>query len=110
MYRQFSIESDGVEVSVGKRKKTTELTGNHRHQYYELYYMAVGHAKFFMENEIININCGDVMIVRKDILHKTVYEPDHYTERLLISFTEEFTGENMLPVINSCKKNWIVYI
>ncbi len=95
----FNINSDGINISVGKRKKETELLDNHRHWYYELYYMSVGNAKFFIDNEIISINQGEIMIVRDGLIHKTVYEPGVYTERLLICFSEEFVGEEMKEII-----------
>jgi len=99
MIKYFNINRDGISLSIGKRRKEVELSDNHRHWHYELYYMAVGHAKFFIDNEIIAINQGEIMIVREGVIHKTVYEAGVYTERLLICFTTEFLGESMAEII-----------
>jgi len=90
---------DGFLVSSFSRSKETQLRDSHEHNFHEIYFLVKGTARHFIENEIINMNSGEFVLIKKGDLHKTMYSPGETTERLMICFSDEFLGEEYLSII-----------
>ncbi|MBE7052517.1 MAG: helix-turn-helix domain-containing protein [Ruminococcaceae bacterium] len=82
----------GFSSSISSRYYDEQILDDHVHAYYELYYLIQGTARHFINNEIINITSGEIVIVKNGYIHKTIYEQDIYTKRLLICFDSNFIG------------------
>ncbi|MBQ9977331.1 MAG: helix-turn-helix transcriptional regulator [Clostridia bacterium] len=72
----------------------------HLHKYHEIYLLLEGNTKYFINNEIINLNEKDVAFVKRGYIHKASYDNDRYSKRMLICFTTEFIGERYLGMLN----------
>ena len=66
---------------------------DHVHKYNEFYFLLEGAAKYFINNEIITVNSGEVAFVKKGYIHKATYDYGSSSKRLLVNFTSEFIGE-----------------
>lgn len=95
-----STELDnGFEVSLSSRDTQTSIMPEHRHGYYELYFLRQGTARNFVENDIIPMQHGDFVFIKAGAIHQAVYEAGCFSERLLIDFTGEFVGSDYFHVL-----------
>ncbi len=67
-----------------RRKKA----GVHSHNHYEIYYLVDGKTKYFIGDEIFEVESGDIVFVPKGIFHETDSENCLRNERILIFFDE----------------------
>lgn len=73
----------------------------HLHNYYEFLYFISGDASYIVENNIYQINEGDIFITRPDELHTIVFHSDKTYERKFIQIAPEFLSEfNLFDKIN----------
>lgn len=62
----------------------------HMHKKYELYFQKTGNRKYFIEDSSYIIHAGDLVIIDKDEIHKTVsLNTEPYT-RIVINFNAEY--------------------
>lgn len=81
-----------LELSRTKLKTTnTHTTGlfGHVHNDYEVYYLLSGEVQYFIKSSAFVLKAGDLVVIPKNIIHKTVYSLNKSYERLLVNFTEE---------------------
>lgn len=90
--------SHGFSATLSSRYKGGQLLDNHTHDYYELYYLLEGSARHFIDNEIINTEPGELVVIKKGYIHRTMYESECYSQRLLICFDESFIGQFYHPI------------
>lgn len=89
-----------------KTNKLFDMPNAHYHNHYEIYYLLSGKRKYFIENKIFELSKGDIILIPKDTLHKTVVHDNSHHQRLLVSF-----NDNMVPLqhqeeIESCFKRY----
>jgi YesN/AraC family two-component response regulator len=76
----------------------------HYHNQYEIYYLLNGERNYFINQRSYHVKKGDLVLINKNILHKTVTidkkKPEH--ERILIQFNEELFA-NFKSEMNSLK-------
>lgn len=83
-----------------RNKNEAFLPSKHFHKHHELYFLLSGETKYFINDEILYIHCGETAFIKSGYIHKTAYETDNDSKRILISFSSEFLGEEYLPFIN----------
>lgn len=86
---------------------SSHMTSMHYHDYYELYYLQVGHRDYFIEDTLFSVSAGDFILIPPGKLHRTGGE---YGERVLIGFTEEFLARVYTPETRKdllqCFESW----
>ncbi len=93
MAQLINAISQGFSINISSRRKGNQLLDSHIHDYHEIYFMLEGNARHFINNEIINTEVGQLVIVKKGYIHKTMYEPEKFSQRLLICFDDGFVGD-----------------
>ncbi len=83
-----------------RNKNEAFLPSKHFHKHHELYFLLSGETKYFINDEILYIHCGETAFIKSEYIHKTAYETDNDSKRILISFSSEFLGDDYLPFIN----------
>lgn len=73
-----------------KRKQYFNMNHSHFHPYYEIYYLCFGKRKFFVNDTLYTLSKGDILILNKNILHRTTYISDETHERYSLSFTDKY--------------------
>ena len=86
------------------------ITAIHYHDDHELYYMLKGKTKYFIGNDIYEVNSGDFVFIPSGILHKTDSEDCLNHERILVSFDDSLFDKKTMPVINEMKNHRIIHI
>lgn len=97
---------NGFDISLNSRSNATSIRPEHLHNYYEIYYLSAGKATHFMDSEILKLQAGDLVLIEKGLIHKTIYEVGEFSERILVCFTEEFIGteyQSLLKELGSRK-------
>lgn len=61
----------------------------HYHTFYELFYLAAGNCRMFIDHSIYYIVPGDVVLIEPRRLHQTTYESEAVTERIAVCFSDE---------------------
>lgn len=82
------IGDTDIEVGTDRQGKYYEMKNAHFHPVYEIYYLNAGTRKFFIESEIYNISKGDLVLLNKNVMHKTTYSSDRVNERTYILFND----------------------
>jgi YesN/AraC family two-component response regulator len=77
--------------SVSYRKhQSHNMSTNHLHSTYELFYLLSGERRFFIKDRTIVINEGDLVLIKPNILHKTNNSTMATHERIILNFSECF--------------------
>lgn len=76
-------------------KSTTGGAGQHFHNELEFYFLTKGFCSYLIDDKLYQINEGDLVLIRKGIIHKTTYRDSH--SRMLINCSEDFVGSVPLP-------------
>lgn len=91
-FEQISFGSAGDEPYVGyaRRNGPYTMSTNHFHPYYEMYVLLSGERNYFIRDRTYRVKPGDLVLIGKHELHKTLdgSTPEH--ERLLIHFHDSF--------------------
>jgi AraC-like DNA-binding protein len=78
-----------------KRSARFNMSSNHFHDYFEMYYLFEGERNYFIKDKIYRVSKGDLVFINEYDLHKTTATggpPGH--ERAVIYFRKEFFGEH----------------
>lgn len=77
---------------VKRNSEPFNMKERHYHDQYEIYYLLSGERNYFIDQRSYHVKKGDLVIINKNILHKTSTidknEPAH--ERILIQFGQDF--------------------
>lgn len=74
----------------------------HLHNYYEILYFKSGDASYIVENNIYQMNEGDIFITRPGELHTPTFHSDKIYERAFVQISPEFLSEfNLFDKIDS---------
>ena len=88
-----------------RRDKPYKMTVAHFHKNHELYYLIEGQTRYFVGNEIFLLEAGDMIFVPKGEFHKTVYEENTNTERVLFGFDDTFANGEFSKYIDEMTQN-----
>ncbi len=76
------------------------LSGGHYHTLYEIYFLASGSLSYFIENKVFRVNQGDLVLIPKRAIHKTIYD-DTPSDRYLLNFSSTYISSALSePVRN----------
>jgi len=86
----FHTEDNSFLFSHSKILGYSNMSSNHFHSEYEIYYLIEGERYHFISDRTYHIKPGDIVFINSFNLHRTfdVGIPNH--ERMLIRFTKEF--------------------
>lgn len=65
---------------------TTDL---HTHQEHELYFLLSGQRRYFIRHSIYDLSPGNLVLVPKGVLHKTVSQSNQGYDRFVLFFSDE---------------------
>ncbi len=87
----FSFGStESLYVEYMKRSDPFTMTDDHYHSYYEVYYLLSGRRVYFVRDRTYEVEQGDLVLIGKHELHKTMQSGSEPHERAILHFTEEF--------------------
>ncbi len=98
MYKEkiyHTSRSKGFFIDYIKRMTPYQMECKHYHNQYEIYYLISGDRNYFIQDRVYHVEQGDLMIIRPNVLHKTVSCNPSSHERILIEFDTSFF-ENFL--------------
>lgn len=73
----------------------------HAHFDYEIYYLLSGEVQYFIKSSAFVLKAGDLVVIPKNIIHKTVYSINQNYERILINFTEDILHPEDLYLVSN---------
>ncbi len=76
-----------------------EMKSFHLHKKYEIYYLIKGKRNYFIGDSSYIINPGNLVLIDKDEVHKTVTVDEVAYSRIVLNFNEEY----VLPIIQQFK-------
>lgn len=82
----------------------------HYHDKHELYYLLTGQSTYFIDTEIYHIEKGNFIFIPKGISHKTDYESNQYTKRILIWMDDHIFTPEMEPILQELTQNTVFCI
>lgn len=85
-----------------KRASAYNMPGAHYHNHYEIYYLAKGSVRYFIEDRIYDLEEGDAVLIPPRIIHKTATLKNSSAERVMIAFTNEFIMRSPSDKIFGC--------
>ena len=92
MVRESIINLDFFVGSEYTSEEDLNITVNHFHHVYEIYYLEKGSVTYFADNSVYAVEKGEFILIRPNVIHTTKYgESDH--KRILIYFKESFIKE-----------------
>lgn len=104
-----SYRTDNFFIDHTMRLNPYDMKQKHYHPQYEIYYLLDGDRNYFIQDRVYNITKGDLVLIKSNVLHKTVDGFLEGHERILIEFNfnffHDFLTNNiiqnlMLPFLN----------
>lgn len=80
----------GIEIEQCKRHEPCSMPDYHEHGSYEIYYLLSGTRYYFIHDRTYKIEKGDLVLINRNIPHKTMYCDALMHERILINFDETY--------------------
>ncbi len=72
-----------------QRSSVTSMTNGHYHNMYEIYFLAAGRCRYFIESKLFEVEAGDLVLIPQGTIHKTIYW-DVATDRHLLNFSASY--------------------
>lgn len=82
------FENKPFRISTVKQSGSV-MHSQHNHEEFEIYYMISGKCSYFIEDKILEVGPGDVVIIPENIIHRTKYTNEPHV-RILIECSGEF--------------------
>jgi AraC-like DNA-binding protein len=73
-----------------KREQYFNMKQAHSHPFYEIYYLYSGKRKFFVNDTLYTLNKGDLLLINKNVLHRTTYISNEKHERFSLNFSDQY--------------------
>ena len=79
-------------ISISRIVRDYEFTMPHRHMHdeYEIYYLIDGERYYFIENQIYHVKKGNLVLIGRNQIHKTVQYGESHHERITVMLQEDF--------------------
>ncbi|WP_099470000.1 helix-turn-helix transcriptional regulator [Konateibacter massiliensis] len=87
-----------------KREQYFKMKHSHFHPYYEIYYLYSGKRRIFVDDTIYDLRRGDMILIQKNVLHRTTYVSDETHERFVLNFTDKY----LAPLFETYSKELIL--
>ena len=78
------------DVTREKRASAYNMPDSHYHDHYEIYFLAKGSVRYFIEDRVFDLQEGDVILIKPHVIHRTATLMNKGSERIVIAFTNEF--------------------
>lgn len=91
-----------------KYPSTTAMPSPHYHDHYEIYYLAEGKVRYFIENMTFDLKAGDMILIAPQIIHRTAGIEGNSVERVLLSFKNTFIKRDKADGIFDCFKRFYI--
>ncbi|PZE22100.1 AraC family transcriptional regulator [Paenibacillus xerothermodurans] len=88
--RALFAPTDPFHLHHSVRTGPFNMTQNHAHDSYEIYYMRSGERFYFIKDRSYWVKRGDLVLIPPNVLHKTMESDSPSHERILINFKEVF--------------------
>ncbi len=82
------IPGQGISVQYSRKRVGTTMKSLHCHDHYEIYYQIEGTRTYFIDNNCYPVKAGDVILISKNMLHKTVSCDAGAYSRIVVYFTD----------------------
>lgn len=92
--RPFSGAQENFYFDCTRRDGSDVMTGGHYHGMYEIYFLLSGSCQYFIENKLFDVQAGDIVLIPKGAIHKTIYRGTP-TERYLINFSGDYIAPEL---------------
>ncbi len=91
---QLKLEEFAYDIGIEKSKTALaqDMPEEHIHSQYELYFLLSGERRYFIDGEIYNVSPGNLVIVPRDTIHRTMALNRKGYDRYVLYFTEESLG------------------
>lgn len=89
-------------VTREKRASAYNMPDTHYHDHYEIYFLAKGSVRYFIEDRVFDLEEGDVVLIPPHVIHKTATLKNKSSERIVIAFTNEFIAYPSNDRLFSC--------
>lgn len=97
--KQNFISHPGITVQYSRKRTGTTMKSLHCHDHYEIYYQLEGTRAYFIDNKRYPVNAGDVILIPKNVLHKTVSSDTGAYSRMVVYFTDDSIPESLKEVL-----------
>lgn len=78
------------DITREKRAGAYNMPDSHYHDHYEIYFLAKGSVRYFIEDRVFDLEEGDVVLIPPHVIHRTATLMNKGSERIVIAFTNEF--------------------
>lgn len=92
---------------IAKCNKKSADSDNHYHPYYELVYIRSGKINYFIDDQIISVPSGSVVLVEKNKIHKASIRAES-CKYFIANFTDDFIDNSIRQEVISMFKNRMV--
>ncbi|WP_081957321.1 AraC family transcriptional regulator [Paenibacillus sp. FSL R7-0273] len=98
---KYHIADSRYSIQHMKRKGITAMPRPHRHELIELYYLLEGERVYFVDDRVITVHKGELILIRGNELHATASSEIAEFERVLINYDPA-----LLPVQLRSRAQW----
>ena len=88
MSRKKIIYNDYFDINRNTVEYKWNMGDFHNHISYEIYYLEKGGRKMLVQDRVYDLSAGDVLLIKPDILHRSMHSGSH--TRINIVFSDEF--------------------
>ena len=81
---------------------STSMDSGHIHKRHELYYLAEGERRYFIDGEIFHVHAGDLVLIQKNSLHHTTNVSAAPHKRYLVTFSDEYIPAPIAEHLAAC--------
>lgn len=80
------------EIYVERKRRTVDfqMATEHYHHFYELFYLAAGRCRVFIDHSLYHLEAGDMVLIAPMTIHHTRYGIAKESERIALSFHEKY--------------------
>lgn len=89
----FSVQRKKADASLN-------MSVNHYHNVYEIYYLVQGFRNYFIQDRTYSVEKGDIVLINVQDIHRTMDSKNSPHERILIYFHESFIADVAKEDIN----------
>lgn len=93
-----------------KVNKTRKYTTIHSHDSHELYFLINGSTKYFIKDEIFQLNKGNFIFIPKNTIHRTDTENCFFNERILLTFGDEIFDSETIKILEDLSSEKLICI
>ncbi|MBB3111909.1 AraC-like DNA-binding protein [Paenibacillus phyllosphaerae] len=80
---------ESVYVEYMRRDGPYSMDSNHWHPFYEIYYLIEGRRTYFIRDTAYSVEAGDLVLIRRHELHKTMQTGEGAHTRVIAHFDEQ---------------------